>query len=73
MKTTIDLIENKQMMRYDFQKKVYSLYPESYYLSLRVFSKLRALTIVTLIYMLLKYIKYKKLIHKNFIFFLIDF
>ncbi|AFZ64256.1 hypothetical protein Naga_1Chloroplast45 (chloroplast) [Nannochloropsis gaditana] len=64
----VDLIENKQMMRYDFQKKVYSLYPESYYLSLKVFSKLRALTIVTLIYMLLKYIKYKKLIHKNFIF-----
>lgn len=64
----VDLIENKQMMRYDFQKKVYSLYPESYYLSLKVFSKLRALTIVTLIYMLLKYIKYKKLIHKNVIF-----
>jgi len=24
-----NLIENKQMIRYDFQRKIYSLYPES--------------------------------------------
>jgi len=64
----VDLIENKQMIRYDFQRKIYSLYPENYYTSFKVFSKLKALSILSLIYLLLKYVRYKKLLVENYVF-----
>jgi hypothetical protein len=63
-----NLIENKQMIRYDFQRKIYSLYPENYYSNLKIFSKLKALSIVSFIYILLKYVRYKKLIYENYVF-----
>ena len=63
-----DLIENKQMIRYDFQRKVYSLYPENYYTNFKVFTKLKALSILSFIYLLLKYIRYKKLVAENYVF-----
>lgn len=63
-----NLIENKQMIRYDFQKKIYSLYPENYYSNFKIFSKLKALSILSFIYILLKYIRYKKLIYENYVF-----
>lgn len=63
-----NLIENKQMIRYDFQKKVYSLYPNKDYINLRLFSKLKVLSSIGLICILLRYIRYKKLISENFIF-----
>lgn len=64
----VDLIENKQMIRYDFQRKIYSLYPENYYTNFKVFSKLKALSILSLIYLLLKYVRYKKLLVENYVF-----
>lgn len=63
-----NLIENKQMVRYDFQRKIYSLYPENYYSNLKFFSKLKGLSILSFIYILLKYIRYKKLIYENYVF-----
>lgn len=63
-----NLIENKQMIRYDFQRKIYSLYPENYYSNLKIFSKLKALSIMSFIYILLKYVRYKKLIYENYVF-----
>lgn len=63
-----NLIENKQMIRYDFQKKVYSLYPNKDYANLKVLSKLKVLSSIGLICILLRYIRYKKLIYENFIF-----
>lgn len=63
-----NLIENKQMIRYDFQRKIYSLYPESYYSNLKIFSKLKALSILSFIYILLKYVRYKKLIYESYAF-----
>jgi len=63
-----NLIENKQMIRYDFQKKVYSLYPSSDYVNLKILSKLKVLSSIGLICLLLRYISYKKLIYENFIF-----
>ena len=63
-----NLIENKQMIRYDFQRKIYSLYPENYYYNLKIFSKLKALSILSFIYILLKYVRYKKLIYENYVF-----
>jgi hypothetical protein len=63
-----NLIENKQMIRYDFQRKIYSLYPENYYSNLKFFSKLKALSILSFIYILLKYVRYKKLIYENYVF-----
>jgi len=63
-----NLIENKQMIRYDFQKKVYSLYPSTDYINLKIFSKLKVLSSIGLICLLLRYIRYKKLIYENFIF-----
>ena len=63
-----NLIENKQMIRYDFQRKIYSLYPENYYSNLKIFSKLKALSILSFIYILLKYVRYKKLIYENYVF-----
>jgi len=63
-----NLIENKQMIRYDFQRKIYSLYPENYYSNLKFFSKLKGLSILSFIYILLKYIRYKKLIYENCVF-----
>jgi hypothetical protein len=63
-----NLIENKQMIRYDFQKKVYSLYPNKDYITLKFFSKLKVLSSLGLICILLRYIRYKKLIYENFIF-----
>lgn len=63
-----NLIENKQMIRYDFQRKIYSLYPENYYSNLKIFSKLKALSILSFIYILLKYVRYKKLIYENSVF-----
>lgn len=63
-----NLIENKQMIRYDFQKKVYSLYPNKDYANLKVFNKLKVLSSIGLICILLRYIRYKKLIYENFIF-----
>lgn len=68
-----NLIENKQMIRYDFQKKIYSLYPETSYSNLKIFTQLKALSLLSFIYILLKYIRYKKLTHENFIFFKIYF
>jgi hypothetical protein len=63
-----NLIENKQMIRYDFQRKIYSLYPENYYSNLKIFNKLKALSILSFIYILLKYVRYKKLIYENYVF-----
>jgi hypothetical protein len=63
-----NLIENKQMIRYNFQRKIYSLYPENYYSNLKIFSKLKALSILSFIYILLKYVRYKKLIYENYVF-----
>ena len=63
-----NLIENKQMIRYDFQRKIYSLYPENYYSNFKIFSKLKALSILSFIYILLKYVRYKKLIYENYVF-----
>lgn len=63
-----NLIENKQMIRYDFQRKIYSLYPENYYSNLKILSKLKALSILSFIYILLKYVRYKKLIYENYVF-----
>lgn len=63
-----NLIENKQMIQYDFQKKVYSLYPSSDYANLKILSKLKVLSSIGLICILLRYISYKKLIYENFIF-----
>lgn len=63
-----NLIENKQMIRYDFQKKVYSLYPSKDYATLKIFNKLKVLSSIGLICILLRYISYKKLIYENFIF-----
>jgi len=63
-----NLIENTQMIRYDFQRKIYSLYPESYYSNLKILSKLKALSILSFIYILLKYVRYKKLIYENYVF-----
>ena len=63
-----NLIENKQMIRYDFQKKVYSLYPSNDYPNLKILSKLKVLSSIGLICLLLRYISYKKLIYENFIF-----
>lgn len=63
-----NLIENKQMIRYDFQKKVYSLYPSKDYTTLKIFNKLKVLSSIGLICVLLRYISYKKLIYENFIF-----
>ena len=34
-----NLIENKQLIRYDFQRKIYSLYPENYHANFKIFSK----------------------------------
>lgn len=63
-----NLIENKQMIKYDFQRKIYSLYPENYYSNLKIFSKLKALSILSFIYILLEYVRYKKLIYENYVF-----
>lgn len=63
-----NLIENKQMIRYDFQRKIYSLYPENYYSNFKIFSKLKALSILSFIYILLKYVRYKKLVYENYVF-----
>lgn len=63
-----NLIENKQMIRYDFQKKVYALYPSKDYTNLKIFNKLKVLSSIGLICLLLRYISYKKLIYENFIF-----
>lgn len=63
-----NLIENKQTIKYDFQKKIYSLYPESYYSDLKILSKVKALSMLSLMYLLLRYIRYRKLMYENFIF-----
>ena len=63
-----NLIENKQMIRYDFQRKIYSLYPENYYSNFKIFSKLKALSILSFIYILLRYVRYKKLVYENYVF-----
>ena len=63
-----NLIENKQMIRYDFQRKIYSLYPENYYSNFKIFSKFKALSILSFIYILLRYVRYKKLIYENYVF-----
>lgn len=63
-----NLIENKQMIRYDFQKKIYSLYPEEIYTNFKILNKLKVLSVLSLIFVLLRYIRYKKLIFENFIF-----
>jgi hypothetical protein len=63
-----NLIENKQMIQYDFQEKIYSLYPENNFHNSKLFSKLKALSILSLIYVLLRYVRYKKLISENFLF-----
>lgn len=63
-----NLIENKQMISYDFQKKVYSLYPNKDYLNLKIFNKLKVLSSIGLICILLRYIRYRKLMFENFIF-----
>lgn len=63
-----NLIENKQMIRYDFQEKIYFLYPENNFYKSKIYSKLKALSILSLIYVLLRYIGYRKLMYENFIF-----
>ena len=63
-----NLIENKQMISYDFQKKVYSLYPNKDYVNLKIFNKLKVLSSIGLICILLRYIRYRKLMFENFIF-----
>jgi len=63
-----NLIENKQFIRYDFQKKVYSLYPNKIYYNSKISNKLKILSLIGLIFTLLRYVRYKKLIHENFVF-----
>ena len=63
-----NLIENKQMIRYNFQKKIYSLYPSKDYTTLKIYNKLKVLNSIGLICVLLRYISYKKLIYENVIF-----
>lgn len=63
-----NLIENKQMIRYNFQKKIYSLYPSEDYITLKIFNKLKILSSIGVICVLLRYISYKKLIYENVIF-----
>ena len=63
-----NLIENKQMIRYNFQKKVYSLYPSKDYTTLKISNKLKVLSSVGLICVSLRYISYKKLIYENVLF-----
>lgn len=63
-----NLIENKQLIRYDFQKKVYSLYPNKIYYNFKISNKLKILSLIGLIFTLLQYVRYKKLIYENFVF-----
>ena len=63
-----NLIENKQMIKYDFQKKVYSIYPIKVYTNPKILNKLRILSSITVICILLKYIRYKELFYENFVF-----
>lgn len=63
-----NLIENKQLIRYDFQKKVYSLYPNKIYYNFKISNKLKILSLICLIFTLLQYVRYKKLIYENFVF-----
>lgn len=63
-----NLIENKQLVRYDFQKKIYSLYPNISYFNFKILNKFKILASLSLLCFLLRYIRYKKLIFDNFIF-----
>lgn len=63
-----NITENKQFIRYDFQKKLYSLYPNTSYYHFKIFNKLKILSGIGLIFILLRYIRYKKLIYENFVF-----
>lgn len=63
-----NLIENKQLVRYDFQKKIYSLYPNSTYFNFKILNKFKILASLSLLCFLLRYIRYKKLIFDNFVF-----
>lgn len=63
-----NLIENKQMIRYNFQKKIYSLYPSKDYPTLKISNNLKVLSSIGLMCVLLRYISYKKLIYENVIF-----
>lgn len=63
-----NLIENKQLVRYDFQKKIYSLYPNSTYFNFKIFNKFKILASLSTLCFLLRYIRYKKLIFDNLVF-----
>ena len=63
-----NLIEDMQLIRYDFQKKIYSLYPNANYSNFKIFNKLQILTNLSFICLLLKYLRYQKLIFDNFTF-----
>lgn len=63
-----NLIENKQLISYDFQKKIYSLYPNNNYLNFKILNKFKILVGLGLLYFLLRRIRYRKLIFDNYIF-----
>ncbi len=63
-----NLIESKQLVKYDFQKKIYSLYPNSSYSNFKIFNKFKILASLSLLCFLLRYIRYKKLIFDNLVF-----
>lgn len=63
-----NLIDNKQLVRYDFQKKIYSLYPNNTYFNFKILNKFKILASLSFLCFLLRYIRYKKLIFDNFIF-----
>lgn len=68
-----NLIENKQLVRYDFQKKIYSLYPNNTYFNFKIFNKFKILASLSILCLLLRYIRYKKLIFDNLVFLKIYF
>lgn len=62
-----NLIENRQLVRYDFQKKIYSLYPSNSYFNFIILNKLKILTGLGLLCFLIRDINYKKRIFFRFI------
>nr|AOW70809.1 hypothetical protein [Monodopsis sp. MarTras21] len=63
-----NLIESKKLLKYDFQKKIYSIYPNINNFKIKIVNKFKILASLSIFCLLLKYIRYKKLIFDNFIF-----
>ena len=63
-----NLIENRQLIKYDFQKKIYSIYPNNSYFNFKILNKFKILASLSLLCLLLRYIRYRKLISDNFVF-----